>query len=180
MLRNPTTRETVLPAATLTFLRQALRKEAGALGATHALHGAGYATGRPVLDEFQSLLGELSAESLDPNRFWERLSGFFSDRGWGSFTHERVHPGLAVLTSHDWMEADESASESQPGCAFTCGVFAHLLSSVAGGPIAVLEVTCRSRGDDACRFLFGSEEAVHDLYGHLLEGATLEQALLRT
>ena len=48
---------------------------------------------------------------------------------------------------------------------------------MAGGPVAVLEVTCRTRGDDACAFAFGSEGAVHELYGKLLEGADLDGAL---
>lgn len=180
MLRTTSAREAILPAVALTFLRQALKKEAGALGATHALHGAGFATGDEILKEFRRLLAHESAESLEQKSFWKRLSGFFSNRGWGSFTHERVHPGMAILTSDDWMEADESGSEAQPGCAFTCGVLANVLSTLADGPIAVLEVSCRSRGDASCQFLFGAEEAVHEVYGHLLEGATLERALKRT
>jgi hypothetical protein len=52
-----------------------------------------------------------------------------------------------------------------------------LLSQIAGGPVAVLEVSCRTRGDDACRFGFGSERAITDLHGLLLDGADLDSAL---
>jgi hypothetical protein len=52
-----------------------------------------------------------------------------------------------------------------------------LLSGAAGGPVAVLEVTCRTKGDDRCTFAFGSAATVHDLYGLLLEGQALEAAL---
>jgi hypothetical protein len=48
---------------------------------------------------------------------------------------------------------------------------------VAGSPVAVLEVSCRTRGDDRCSFLFGSEQAIHDVYGLLLEGDSLDDAL---
>jgi hypothetical protein len=43
--------------------------------------------------------------------------------------------------------------------------------------VAVLEVACRSRGSDACQFVFGSEAAIHELYGRLMEDADLEAAL---
>ena len=51
------------------------------------------------------------------------------------------------------------------------------LSGAAGGPVAVLEVTCRTRGDDGCTFAFGSAATIHDLYGLLLEGQDLDSAL---
>jgi hypothetical protein len=43
--------------------------------------------------------------------------------------------------------------------------------------VAVLEVDCRARGADRCCFAFGSEVAIHDLYGHLLDGSDLDDAL---
>jgi hypothetical protein len=52
-----------------------------------------------------------------------------------------------------------------------------LLSEVAGGPVAVLEVTCRTKGDERCTFAFGSAPTVHDLYGLLLDGQDLDSAL---
>lgn len=173
-------RDPVVPAGTLTFLRRALRKEAGPLGTTHALHGAGYAAGEATLSSICEEIGATDPSELEEDRFWSELSRFFDERGWGRFEHDRVHPGMAILSSDDWMEADPDGTESQPGCAFSCGVFAHVLSRVAGGPVAVLEVTCRSRGDERCTFLFGSEGAVHQAYGHLLDGASVEQALART
>lgn len=178
-MKLKSSRQFVLPTATLTLVRQALRKEAGSLGATHALHGAGYAVGRPMLDEFRKFLGGVELTEIGAAEFWDRISDFFTARGWGSFSHDRVHPGMALVTSEDWVEADDMGTEAQPGCAFTCGILAFLLSEVAGGPIAVLEVSCRSRGDESCRFLFGSEAAVHEAYGLLLDGLSLDRALAR-
>jgi predicted hydrocarbon binding protein len=172
--------EFVLPAATLTILRRALRKEAGALKATHALHAAGYAAGEGVAEDFAAFAGATRPETLADADFWSLLNDFFVRRGWGGIRHERVHPGMAILTSSNWVEADDEGRETQPGCAFSSGVLASLFSRLAGGPVAVLEVACRSRGDEACRFLFGAEEAVHEVYGHLLEGASLETALAQT
>jgi hypothetical protein len=48
---------------------------------------------------------------------------------------------------------------------------------VAGGPVAVLEVECISRGDAACAFAFGSEPVVQHVYARLLEGADLQEAV---
>ena len=43
--------------------------------------------------------------------------------------------------------------------------------------MAVLEVECRGRGGPSCSFAFGSESAVHELYGHLVDGGNLDGAL---
>ena len=51
-------------------------------------------------------------------------------------------------------------AESQPSCAFTTGVLSNFLTLAAGGPVAVLEVTCSSRGDDMCGFAFGSGNTI--------------------
>lgn len=168
-----------LPAATLTHLRRSLRKAMGTLNATHALHEAGYSAGPDI---FRGLLESLGAGELSEvprDTFFEALTEHMEARGWGTLELDRVHPGLAVLASPDWAEADEAASEKQPGCAFTAGLLAWLFAEISPGQVAVLEVSCRSRGDDACRFLFGSEEAVHDVYGLLLDGVSLQEALER-
>jgi hypothetical protein len=68
------------------------------------------------------------------------------------------------------MDADAS-------CCFSTGFLSGLLSELAGGPVAVLEIGCRTRGADACRFAFGSEQVIHDLYGRLLDGADFDGAL---
>ncbi len=176
MEREDRAPEVSLPAATLIALRRALRKEAGPLATVHALHDAGYVSG----DGFYEGLSRNFAEA--PNAvaegdFWKGLSREFETRGWGRLAHDRLHPALGLLRSAASPEADPSGDETQPGCAYTAGVLAHVLTRSADGPIAVLEVACRSRGDEECHFAFGSESAIHEVYGLLLEGRTLNQAL---
>jgi hypothetical protein len=56
-------------------------------------------------------------------------------------------------------------------------VLANLLGRVAGSDVAVLEVECRSRGDQRCRFLFGGAIAVYALYDRIAAGTETEAAL---
>lgn len=170
-----TTREVALPATGLTELRKALRDEVGPLAAIHALHAAGYAAGE---ESVRTLLGA-DAPPLDEfasDRWWSRLSDHFERRGWGKLDHQDLHPGVGQLTSVDWAEA-EGGDERQPSCAYTTGTISHILTHFAGGAIAVLETHCRARGDDHCSWIFGSEVTVHELYGSLLEGRALGDAL---
>ena len=170
-------REVALPAQGLAQMRHALRDEVGPVAAIHALHAAGYAAGEGILELFQksvgSPLGELPEEEL-----WSRLSEFFGRRGWGGLRHRAPHPGVGILESPDWAESLPD-SESQPACAFTTGLLSSFLTDMAGGPVAVLEVSCRSRGDELCRFAFGSEATIQSLYEKLVDGATLDEALER-
>lgn len=169
-------RDLAIPATALTYLRRALRKEAGPLQAIHALHDAGFATGEAFFDELARLAAEDPAD-LDEARFWKVLSRFFEARGWGPLAHRRLHPGLGLIRASGWAECDPEGEESQPGCAFTSGFLAHMLGRVAGGPVAVLEVACGSVGGGACEFLFGGERAVHEVYGRLLNGEPLDAVL---
>ncbi|MEX0980169.1 MAG: 4-vinyl reductase [Gemmatimonadota bacterium] len=174
--RERNEREVALPASALVELRRALRREAGPLATTHALHAAGFDAGSALHTMFAAGTSRPLA-TLSEEAFWDGLRDFLGRRGWGTLKHERVHPALGMMTSSDWAEAGHEVSERQPSCAFTSGMLASILGEVAGGPIAVLEVQCRSRGDDACRFAMGSETAVHELYGKLLDGAALEVSL---
>lgn len=169
-------REITLPADVLRLLRRALRKEAGPLASIHSLHNAGYAAGEGFYLKLCKESGCDLAE-LPEGEFWGQLSRFFRSWGWGELTHARVHPGLGILHAENWGESSPEGGESQPGCAFTSGLLVYLLGKVAGSPVAVLEVSCRTRGDDQCSFLFGSEQAIHDIYGLLLEGDSLDEAL---
>jgi hypothetical protein len=63
------------------------------------------------------------------------------------------------------------------GCPFSTGMFARILGEAAGGPVAVLQVACTTRGDEACQFLFGHEDAVHRSYGLLTDGTPLDRVL---
>lgn len=170
------TREIAVPVTVFTVLRRELEKEAGTLPAVRALHHAGYASGTEAAAGFDS--GDRNEISgLGASDFWRRVERFFARKGWGSLTHESAHPGVGLLVSGDWVEASGTEIDPEGSCSFTTGFLAGLLSELATRPVAVLEVTCRNRGDDACRFAFGSEAVVHELYGHLLDGADLSRAL---
>lgn len=171
---RPSTREVALPATALAALRRALREEAGPLATVHAMHAAGYDAGGPL---FETFAGASDVARRDESAFWRGLSDFLDRRGWGTLEHSAPHPGIGLLSSTDWAEVGSDASERQPACAFGAGLLSSLLSRAADGPVAVLEVACRSRGEGRCAFAFGSETTVHELYGLMLEGRDLDDAL---
>ncbi|HEY8468674.1 MAG TPA: V4R domain-containing protein [Longimicrobiales bacterium] len=183
---NPTPSELAIPAASLTALRQALTEDVGPEKAARALQQAGFAAGDAI---FAMLAGpaaqgrdapESDADAvarLPSSVFWRRLSDLFASRGWGRLSHEDLHPGVGCLESSDWIEADPAAGASRPSCFFTVGLLANLLGRIAGQPIGVLEVECRSRGDLRCRFLFGGSAAVEPIYAATLEGRTVDESL---
>lgn len=170
-------REVALPAQGLAHLRRALRDEVGQLAAVHGLHAAGYGVGEEFYSAFVRSL-DAPPTQMSEEGLWERVSKFFQQRGWGALRHRAVHSGVGVLEGADWAESDRE-TESQPSCAFSAGLLSSFLTQLAGGAVAVLEVGCATRGDDQCMFAFGSEAAIHELYGHLLEGAGLDEALAR-
>lgn len=171
----PESREVALPVSGLTAFRTALRDEAGPLAAVHALHAAGFASGSDVLDGVSGGGGDAAA-LLSGDHFWRRLAEWFEARGWGTLTFDALHPGVGRLTSPDWAEA-EGEEEQQPSCAFTTGLLSKVLTTAAGGAIAVLETSCRARGDDVCTWVFGSEATVQKLYSALLEGRPFDDAV---
>lgn len=170
-------REVALPARGLTELRRSLREEVGPLASVQALHAAGYAAGE---EYYRGFVRAASADvgTMGTERFWRHLRRYFRQKGWGELRHESPHPGVGLLRSGDWAEASAD-SESQPSCAFTSGVLSNFLTHAAGGAVAVLEVDCVSKGSDSCSFAFGSEATIQELYGHLLEGSSLSDALAR-
>jgi hypothetical protein len=169
-----TPREIAVPISIFTSLRNALEKEAGALPTIHALHHAGYEAGTAAAASFAGT-GDVTA--MGQSTFWAKFTDFFSRRGWGTLGRSGEHSAIALLTSPDWAEASPGAGDSNSSCSFSAGFLSGLLSELAGGSVAVLEVDCRARGDERCCFAFGSEVAVHDLYGHLLNGSDLDGAL---
>lgn len=167
--------EIVVPATLFGDMRAALEKEAGPLVAVHALHAAGYAAGVAAVAAFRSAPDE-DVLALPQEAFWTRLASFFERRGWGSLVHQPAHPAVGLLTSPDWAESAGVTGEDA-SCSFTAGFLSGMLSTLAGGPVAVLEVGCRARGEAHCTFAFGNALAIHDLYGELLQGADVSQAL---
>jgi predicted hydrocarbon binding protein len=167
--------ELALPATALTALRNALVASVGPDAAADALRAAGYAAG----DAFFRILTAGDGESiaqLGADLFWQRLSLLFSARGWGHLSYSEAHPGVGSLHAGDWAEAIGDGS-GDATCHLSTGLLANLLGQVAGSEVAVLEVECRGRGDQRCRFLFGGRDAVYAVYERLSAGAAPEAAL---
>lgn len=171
--RGTAPREIAIPATAFGTLRAHLEKEAGPLPAVHALHHAGYAAGSAAAPA----LAWGDPDALGEAAFWTRLAEFFGKRGWGALKHARPHAAVGLLTSPDWAEASDGDGGLEASCHFSAGFLSGLLTELAGGPVAVLEVGCRSRGAESCQFAFGSEGAIHELYGRLLENHDLDAAL---
>lgn len=168
-------RDLAIPVEALSGLREALRREGGPLVAVHALQDAGYTAGTALFRKLsEDVHGDVT--EIDEELFWHRISEFLSRRGWGSLAAETDGYPVGILASPDWAESD-GVEEEEPCCYFTSGLLSGILSELAGEPVAVLEVECRGSGSDRCRFAFGAEAALHDLYGALLEGVPLDEAL---
>ena len=169
-------REIAVPVSVFGSLRTELSREAGTLPTVHALHNAGYQAGTEAAATLAAAAKSGSA-TLGQDLFWAKLAEFFSKRGWGTLEHASAHRAIGILSSLDWAEATNGGGDPDASCFFSTGFLSGLLSETAGGPVAVLEVGCRTRGESACRFAFGSEAAIHDLYGRLLDGVDLDGAL---
>lgn len=168
--------EIAVPASLFATLRRELANEAGVLRTIRALNASGYSAGVGAAKAFRVSPDE-EVQSLPQSEFWTRLSAFFARRGWGTLTHAPRHPAVGLLTSADWVEGAERPDEGDASCSFSSGFISGLLTELVGGPVAVLEVTCRARGEDVCSFAFGAAAAIHELYGKLLEGEDLDGAL---
>jgi hypothetical protein len=170
-------REIAVPVSLFESLRGELASEAGTLQTVRAMHHAGYHSGLAAAALVDLEAGGRSF-SLGQAAFWTRLTKYFAKRGWGTLRHSAPHPAIGMLTSADWAEARLDDVDPDASCSFSSGFLSGLLSQLAGGPVAVLEVGCRSRGDTSCDFAFGSETAIHELYGHLLDGRAFDASLM--
>lgn len=169
-------REIAVPVSVFDALRKELAEAAGTLQTVRALHHAGYQAGIQAARTVNREAGGDSL-SLSSSGFWGHLSDFLSKRGWGTVSHRAPHAAIGILQTTDWAEAETEHTAPDAACSFSAGYLSGLFSQLAGGPVAVLEVSCRARGDEACDFAFGSETAIHDLYGRLLDGADFDSAL---
>ncbi len=175
--KGTASREVAVPVEALVVLRRELAREVGATVTVEVLHHAGYQAGLHAAASLHAAAGGDATLASEAD-FWRTLTSFFVKRGWGTLTHTPAHAGVGLLSSPDWAEVGEQGSADEDGsCSFSAGFLAGLLSHVAGGPVAVLEVTCRTRGAPSCVFAFGSEDVINGLYGQLLRGADLHGAL---
>jgi predicted hydrocarbon binding protein len=137
------------------------------------LQEAGYAAGEGL---FQTFTAGTSATDLDADMLGETLSEFFTNGGWGAVTLTPIGTGALALDSTDWAEADPGTAEA-PMCFFSAGMLADFLGRLSDETIAVLEVECRSRGDERCRFLSATPEVLEKVYNEMTAGRSYAEAL---
>jgi uncharacterized protein len=157
---------------TLTALRAALMRDTGPAAAGY-LQEAGYAGGQALFDAFGRWLasrGTGAPESLSVDAFQREATEFFRQAGWGSLELGAIEDTVATLDSLDWGEADPNAGAELPSCHVSSGMFADFFGRLADAPLAVMEVECRSRGDERCRFLLGSTDVMQRVYETMAGG----------
>lgn len=168
-----------LTRASLSTLRAALLRDGGPDAAIY-LQEAGYAGGDAMWQAFRLWLSDrtiVAAEDLDVPSFEARASEFFRDAGWGTVHISSLGDAVAVIDSEDWGEADPAAGMEQPCCHLTTGMFADFFGRIAGHPVAVLEVECRSAGAPRCRFLVGSQAMMEQIYDDMGRGIPYEDSV---
>jgi predicted hydrocarbon binding protein len=161
-------RGVALPAALVRALRTAA---VAADGGEARLRDAGFAAGHALYDDFSAWMADRAGVE-DPSRaslpaFGESLGAYAAAHGWGALALEPDAGdarGLPTLRATGWFEAEPAGAAPYPACHFTTGLLAGFLRRLAGQPLAVLEVSCASCGDAACRFAIGSEGALQELF----------------
>jgi len=137
------------------------------------LQEAGYAAGEGLYKAFAAVN---SPTDLDADLLPATLSEFFTTSGWGTVTMSPVGTGALALDSGDWAEAEPGTSQT-PMCFFSAGMLADFLGRLSDETISVMEVECRSRGDERCRFLSATPEVLEKVYNEMTAGRTYAEAL---
>ena len=144
------------------------------------LQETGFASGEAIYQAFLAWLpqgaGVDQPDQLDGGKLSEVLSAFFTAQGLGTVTVTPLTGGALALDSPDWSEADPGTSQA-PMCFFTAGMLADFLGRLSGETVAVMEVECRSKGDDHCRFLSAMPETLQRVYEAMTSGQHYEEAL---
>jgi predicted hydrocarbon binding protein len=183
-MTNPSSRSTPsglrLGRKVIHSLRASLERDAGIQAATH-LQEAGFAGGEELYDAFARWLkAERNVDppaDLDVQFLSEALSDFFAEQGWGRLTVVPLGDAVLALDSTDWAEALDQPEGQYPSCHLSCGLLADFLGRVSQGLVAVMEVECRSRGDQKCRFLAGAPETLGVLYDRMAQGSGYVEAI---
>ena len=165
---------------TIHALRRVLGRNMGEEAAT-CLQEAGYAAGEQIYGTFIRWLPEHTGLSdpaeLDSEALEDVLSAFFQALGWGGVTVTQIGRAGLAITSSDWAEAEPEAGASLPSCYIASGMFADFISRLAGMPVAVMEVECRTRAEPRCRFLVGAPETMGAVYDAMMSGQDYESVL---
>ena len=163
----------------LVTLRSVLFRDAGANAAAY-LQEAGYAGGGALYQAFatwSAARGLPLPESMAATDFEGRAAEFFAELGWGSVNVSTLHDAVVTLDSPNWAESDPASAMQFPGCYLSSGMLADFFGRLAGTPLAVMEVECRSMGSERCRFLLGSAETVQHVYNGMTQGVSYDAAL---
>ncbi len=164
---------------TLAGLRNALLRDTGYAAAGY-LQEAGYAGGGALFDAFRTWLtarGSHEPDALSLDAFQSLATKFFRECGWGSLEVGELYETVATLDSTDWGEATPDSGLEHPSCHLSSGMFADFFGRLAGAPLAVMEVECRSAGHARCRFLLGSTDVLQQVYDGMAAGAGYEDAV---
>lgn len=164
--------EITLPAGTLRYLSDEIEKASDKHSSIRSLQKTGYQAGGAAHKAFDEGIDGPVLEIMQ-SIFWKYFCEFFSLRGWGTLVVNLDQPEVGFLTSSNWVEAMTDEMQRNTSCCFSTGFISGLLSKIAKSPIAVLETKCRSRGEEACEFAFGSKRVVRQLYGKLVADADL-------
>lgn len=165
-------REVRLSVDGLAALRGAVQAACDGDAAARSLQRAGVALGRAI---YADMARAGNPAELAPREFWDRALDALRERGWGDYVHRSVHVGAGELATSNGAEVSERGN--RPDCFLSAGLIAGLLAGVDAGPVAVLEVECRSQGDAECRFLFGGREAIAAVHSALLRGESFAAAM---
>ncbi|MGH7606405.1 MAG: V4R domain-containing protein [Gemmatimonadales bacterium] len=149
------------------------------------LQEVGYAAGEGTYRAFAAWLpgraGVERPEDLDADVLGEVLSDFFRDAGWGTLTMTPVGASALAIDSADWAEAAShhvlAPAAQTPMCFFSAGLLADFLGRLSDEAVAVMEVECRGRGDERCRFLSATPDVLQQVYEQMTQGRTYQEAL---
>ena len=146
------------------------------------LQETGYGAGDEFFNHFVRWLptyaGVQDPSELDASRLGDVLSEFFQSLGWGGLAMESLGDAGFTVDSADWAEAEPGANAPAPGCYYSSGLLSSILSKLAGGEVAVMEVECRSCNDARCRFLAGSPATLQAVFEAMTAGKDYRQAML--
>lgn len=171
---DATSPEVHLPSSVLTALADGC-EEAGA-AAVAALREAGRAAGTDLFARMADGGGE--AAGLTPSEFWKAVAADFEEMGLGPVRYEVLAGGVAAVTVPELPEAGGGdGGRHSSGCPFSTGLLGGIASAAADRAVAVLEVECRSRNGEACRFLLGSEDRLEEVRRRVLDGASVSEAV---
>jgi predicted hydrocarbon binding protein len=166
---------------TFRTLREALLQDLGEEAGSVRLQEAGFAAGRQVYDSFLEWLPAFSEvrdpAELDAAALGEVLSAYFAALGWGAVEVTADGRGLSVRC-RDWAESDPAAGASVPRCYVSTGLLASFFTQLAGErTLGVMEVACRTQGDEYCEFLVGAPAVLDAVYLAVAEGRDAHEVL---